>query len=251
MVRTAGRVTVAALALALAGCGTASAAHDDAPLVASGSTITVASAPTTAATTTTTLPPTTTTTAPAPPPGRAVVDGRTVSMAGVAEVLLVHPSAAVERVGFHQSSNDGAMELIVLPSAIAPATLNTRARGTGDRTAADVVVQPGTTVYAPVSGTVVRAGVYRLYCAYDDETVVIEPDAHPGWHVVMLHLQGALVAAGGRVEAGVTPVAAQAHQLPFRSQVDKLASVSPPWPHVHVEIDDPNVPDVPSKGDSC
>jgi murein DD-endopeptidase MepM/ murein hydrolase activator NlpD len=252
MVRAAGRAALGVLlAGVLAGCGTASATRDRVPRVANGSTITVASTTATLATTTTTLPPTTTTTAPPPPPGRAVVDGRTVSMAGIAEVLLVHPSAAVERVGFHQSSNDGAMELIVLPSAIAPATLNTRARGTGDRTAADVVVQPGTTVYAPVSGTVVKAGGYRLYCAYDDETVVVEPDAHPGWHVVMLHVQGVLVAAGGRVEAGVTPVATQAHQLPFRSQVDKLATASPPWPHVHVEIDDPAVADAPSKGDSC
>ena len=145
----------------------------------------------------------------------------------------------------------GAQELEPGSTAISASTLNTRKRGTGDRTAADVVVQPGTTVVAPVTGTVVTAGPYRLYCAYDDETVVIEPDGHPGWRVTLFHLQGVLVAAGLRVEAGVTPVATQAHQLPFRSQVDRLATASPPWPHVHVEIDDPAVADTPSKGDSC
>jgi murein DD-endopeptidase MepM/ murein hydrolase activator NlpD len=254
MARGTVRLALAAALPLLAACAPSSAASDEARRVASGSTVTVAPTTTTTSTTTTTtsVPPTTTA-AVAPPaaPGRPVVDGRRLAMAGVAEVVLVHPSATVEHVGFHQSSNLGAMELTVLHGAIQPATLNTRDRGTGDRTAADVVVQPGTTVVAPVSGTVVQAGGYRLYCAYDDETVVIEPDAHAGWKVVLLHVQGVLVAAGARVEAGVTSVATQAHQLPFGSQVDKLATVAPPWPHVHVEVDDPAVVDTPSKGDSC
>jgi hypothetical protein len=172
-------------------------------------------------------------------------------LAQVGAVVLVHPSHAVERVGFHQSADSGAQELTVLPTAVAPRDLGTRNRGTGPQTAADVVVEPGTTVYAPVSGTVVFAGPYKLYCAYDDDAVVINPDGHPGWQVTVLHLQGIVVAAGQRVESGTTPIAAQAHQLPLKSQIDRQSTVQPAWPHVHMEVDDPTITDQPSKGDSC
>jgi murein DD-endopeptidase MepM/ murein hydrolase activator NlpD len=248
MARRSAAVAVALLLTVSGGCATASASREGAPLVANGSTTTSTS------TTTTTLPPTTTTTLPPQPPAptdRTVVDGHALPLAEVGGVTLVHPSQRVERVGFHQSSVLGAQELTPLDTAVSPTTLNTRARGTGDRTAADVVVQPGTTVLSPVTGTVVKAGGYRLYCAYDDETVVIAPDSHSGWLVVLFHVQGVLVTAGQRVTAGATPVATQAHQLPFRSQVDRLATVSPSWPHVHVEVDDTLIPDVASKGDSC
>lgn len=239
-----------ALALAVVvglsgGCGTAAASRGVAR-VASGSTSTSTSTTTVPPTTTAPLPP-----LPAPPTDRAVVDGHNLAVAEVGGVTLVHPSQRVERVGFHESSVLGAQELTPLDTAVSASTLNTRDRGTGDRTAADVVVQPGTTVLAPVTGTVVKAGGYRLYCAYDDETVVIVPDAHAGWFVVLFHVQGVLVTAGQRVTAGATPVATQAHQLPFRSQVDRLATVSPSWPHVHIEVDDTAIPDVASKGDSC
>jgi murein DD-endopeptidase MepM/ murein hydrolase activator NlpD len=242
------RVALGASLALLTACGSAGANPDRDADVASGST-TPSTSSTTAVPTTTTLPPTTTTTF--PPTDRTILDGRALPLAAAGGVELAHPSARVERVGFHESSILGAQELVPSPSAISASTLNTRKRGTGDRTAVDVVVQPGTTVVAPATGTVVAAGPYRLYCAYDDETVVIEPDGHPGWKVTLLHVQAVLVAAGQRVEAGTTPVAAQAHQLPFRSQVDRLAAISPPWPHVHLQIDDPAVADTPSKGDSC
>ena len=35
------------------------------------------------------------------------------------------------------------------------------------------------------------------------------------------------------------------------SQVDRLKTANPAWPHVHIEVDDPAIPDKPSKGDSC
>lgn len=244
----------ALVAVALAGCGAASAAKQDDPVVGAGSVPAIAAGTTTTATaptTTTTLPPTTTTSYPPLEPGRVIVDSLGQPFAQVGGVVLVHPSARIEHIGFHQSANEGAQELEVLPTAAAPRVLNTRDRATEPQTAADVVVQPGTEVRAPVTGTVVKAGPYRLYCEYDDDTVVIEPDAHPGWRVVLLHLQDVRVAVGGRVAAGLTIVAGHPHQLPFGSQIDKYRTASPPWPHVHIEVDDPAIPDVPSKGDSC
>lgn len=160
-------------------------------------------------------------------------------------VRLFHPAAWVERVGFHESTHDGAVQAAVLDDAVRPVVLDTRYRETGSHTAADLVVPPDAPILTPVSGRVVRAGTYVLYCRFQDAFVVIEPDAHPGWEVVVLHVSGLQVGAGERVEAGVTAIAAHANRLPFASQVDEWTAV-PAWPHVHVEVRDPAVPDRPS-----
>jgi hypothetical protein len=221
-----------------------------------GSVITseTATAPTTSSTsststssTTTTLPVTTTTL----PADRPIGPVAFAPLAMVGDLTLLHPTGRVERVGFHESSLDGAMEQVPLPTAVEPTTLNTRDRGHGPRTAADVVSDPAALVRAPVSGTVVTAGPYQLYCEYHDDTVVIVPDGHPTWRVRVLHIDGVRVVPGWRVEAGVTAIAAHPRVLPFGSQIDRLSAGPAPWPHVHVEVDDDTIPDTPSKGDSC
>jgi hypothetical protein len=200
---------------------------------------------------TTTLPPTTTTTT--TPPVRRVTTQPWVPMAAtiVGSVTLVHPAERVERVGFHQSNHEGARELAPLDTAVQPATLESRERLSAGRTAADVVVAPDVPIRAPVTGRVLRAGTYVLYCKYSDDYVVIEPDSHPGWEVKILHIDGEQVQRGQRVEAGVTQLAPRATQLPFESQVDELRSADPAWPHVHIEVVDPSIPNVPSPGGGC
>jgi hypothetical protein len=162
-------------------------------------------------------------------------------------VTLHHPSSRVERVGFHESNNDGARPLEALPTAADPIDLETRDRGTGGRTAADVVSDPDVEVRAPVSGRVKRAGTYTLYCKYRDDFVVIEPDERPGWEVKVLHIDGEVVHPGDRVVAGETVLAPRPTKLPFASQVDETTA-SPPWPHVHIEVVDPSIPDRPGPG---
>ena len=132
-----------------------------------------------------------------------------------------------------------------------PLVLESRERGTGGQTAADIVVQPDSAIRAPASGTVLRGGAYTLYCDTPDEYVVIEPDARPGWEVKLLHVVGVRVRKGDRVTAGETEVAARAHVLPFGSQVDDERTYDPPWPHVHIEVVDPSVPDRPTPGGGC
>jgi hypothetical protein len=236
----AGAAAVVAAGL-LAGCtgGVRIAAHPPAPAPA-----------------TTTVPITTTTTTevpvPAPPPAvRSVVDPAGAPFASVGGVLLVHPSSQVERVGFHQSNHEGAQPLDIATTAVAPTTLEARGRLTGDRTAADVVVEPSSGIRSPVTGRVKRAGGYTLYCKYHDEYLVVAPDGHPSWEVKLLHVAGLQVKAGDRVVAGETPVAAHANQLPFESQVDAAATVGPAWPHVHIEVVDPSIPNRPSPGGGC
>ena len=204
--------------------------------------------PPTTTSSTTTSSTTTTTTRPAVP--RVVVETGFSPMSVAGPVTLLHPAAGVERVGFHESGHDGAQQQTVLETTARPLVMETRDRGTGDRTAADIVVVPDTEIRAPVTGTVIRAGHYTLYCDHTDEYAVIEPDARPGWEVKVLHVVGLTVASGDRVEAGVTVLAASARQLPFESQVDEHTS-SPAWGHVHIEVVDPSIPDRPTPGGGC
>jgi hypothetical protein len=213
--------------------------------------------------TTTTTSTTTTTTTTAPPPtvpsptivtdpdGRTVLVTQWVVFGSGGDVALAYPSARVERIGFHQSNHEGAQQIETLPEAMYPVTMGTRDRYAADRTAADVVSDPELEVRAPVTGTVTAANAYTLYCKYTDELVFIEPDAHPGWVVKVLHVAGVQVAPGDRVVAGETVIAAHPHQLPFGSQVDDFRTVDVPWPHVHIEVVDPSIPDIPNPGSGC
>jgi hypothetical protein len=222
------------LALALILVAPACSAAAESATVASSSTSSSSTTPS----------PTTTTTTMAV---RRIHEQAWTPFAAVGPLVLVHPSSRVEMVGFHESNHDGAQQMDALPTAAAPATLESRDRDNGPRGAADIVADPEVEIRAPVSGRVKRGGSYVLYCDHRDYFVVIEPDGRPGWEVKVLHIAGLLVGAGQHVEAGVTVIAPRPTRLPFASQVDEL-SVAPSWPHVHVEVIDPSIPDRPSPG---
>ena len=190
-------------------------------------------------------PPPTTTTTEAPRPGpRTVTEQDFVPFAVAGElVTLHHPARRVERIGFHQATHDGTREMAVAATAVQAMTLDSRHRGTSANSAADIVVDPNGEIRSPVSGTVKRGGRYILYCDNVDHYLVIEPDARPGWEVKVLHINSTHVGVGDRVEAGVTVIADGPTQLPFKSQVDEHRSMDPAWPHVHVEVVDPSIPD--------
>lgn len=192
---------------------------------------------------TTTLPPTTSTIAEptVPPLGTefAVADG----------IELVTPSADIVLIGFHEANHDGSRQIDVRPGILPVLTLESRERGTQSRSAADVVVNPELPIYAPVTGTVLRAGEYTLYCDNRDSFVVIEPEGRPGIEVKVLHILANEVNAGDRVEAGVTQIAPGPTPLPFVSQVDEFTP-EPSWPHVHIEVVDKSIPDIPNPGTS-
>jgi len=176
-------------------------------------------------------------------------DLRSVPFAYAAGVALYHPSAFVDRIGFHQASDRRDLLLRTAPHAMHPRVMHSRGRGTGARTAADIVVPANTTIYAPVSGIVKRAMGYHLYCKYIDNFVVISPVHHPELEVKILHVTGLLVHPGSKVVAGKTAIAAHATKFPFVSEVD----VSTPHhqPHVHIEVTPLAVPSAkpqPGKG---
>lgn len=243
-----------AAALLAAGCSASGASLEtERALPRAEPTTTSAPTTTTTTTSTTTTVPTTTTTAPTTTTTsaipRVVVDTGFAPYATANPLVLHHPAAGVERVGFHESGHDGALMQEPAATAARALVLDSRSRGTGERTAADIVVVPETEIRSPVTGTVIRGGEYVLYCDDVDEYLVIEPDARPGWEVKVLHVVGLQVGVGARVEAGVTPIARYARQLPFSSQVDDQTA-DPAWPHVHIEVVDPSIPDRPS-GPGC
>lgn len=190
----------------------------------------------------------TTTTEPPPPPRVVHEQAYTPFAVAGGAVTLHHPASRVERVGFHEANHDGARQMEALPGAAAPLTLEGRNRGTGSQTAADVVVDPEAEIRSPVSGRVLRGGGYILYCRISDDYVVIEPDERRGWEVKILHIDGLRVRPGDRVTAGQTVLAPRATQLPFESQVDEFRTAEPAWPHVHIEVVDPSIPDKPNPG---
>jgi hypothetical protein len=237
-------VTLGVVLIAACGSGDARTAASSSP-APSTTTTTSTSVPTTttSTTTTTTAPPPTTAAA----AGRHITEQPWVPFAVGGDVTLHYPSSRVEHVGFHQSNDEGSQHLEALPGVDAT-TLEDRERGTDRQGSADVVVDPDSEIRAPVSGTVISSGSYVLYCDKYDYFINIEPDDHPGWKVRILHITGLDVANGDRVEAGVTVLAPHARQLPFASQVDDIRTADPPWPHVHMEVVDPNIPNVPNPG---
>lgn len=218
------------------------------------STTTTTAAPATTASTTTTIVSPVPTPTTAPPalgthPARVVQEQAWTPFASVGPITLHHPADRVEAIGFHQSAEDGAQPQTAAPTAVRWFTMASRGRDTSRQGAADVVVEPGREIRSPVTGTVLQAGTYTLYCDHVDQFAVIEPDARPGWQVKVLHVEGLALVAGQRVEAGVTRLAAHARVLPFPSQVEDDTGL-PAWPHVHIEVIDPTVPDRPT-GPGC
>lgn len=168
--------------------------------------------------------------------------------ASVGPVTLHTPGDLVEVIGFHEAGHDGAQRQEPAPAGARTLVLPTRNRGNDPQSAADLVVDPSREVRAPVTGRVVRAGSYQLYCRYADHYLVIEPDARPGWEVKVLHFAGLRVTAGQRVDAGITVIGSGPRLFPFRSQIDDHTA-APHWPHVHVEVVDTSIPDRPGGGD--
>lgn len=177
-----------------------------------------------------------------PPAPRVTTTTAWAPYATAGPVVLHAPGDVVEAIGFHQSGHDGAVPQSPLPGPARAGLLEQRGRDTHPQGASDIVLDPEREVRSPVTGTVVRAGTYALYCKHTDHNLVIEPDAQPGWEVKVLHFEGLQVQAGDRVEAGVTVIGTAPRVLPFSSQIDDHTT-PPHWPHVHIEVVDPSVPD--------
>lgn len=172
-------------------------------------------------------------------PRGALPDGP-AEVARYGDVRLVTEGSSVELVGFHESSSPGALTLATpdLADEGPVIQLPTRNRPNSPTSAVDVAMTPGDPVPAPVDGEVIEVGDYRLYGSTVDTSVRIRPDADPGIVVTVVHVAGPTVAVGDRVAAGTTPIAQEARQLPFDSQIDRFTAAyrGQAAPHIHVEL---------------
>jgi len=181
---------------------------------------------------------------------RPVTNAGYVVLGSAGGVPLRLPAARVELVGYHEAGHPGSQGITVAASGLPTMVLETRNRGTDARSASDIVVPPNEPIFAPVTGTVVAANAYVLYCKHDDKLIYIEPDGLPGWQVRVFHVRGTTPNVGDRVVAGETQIADAALTLPFESQIDEFTA-EPSWPHVHLEVVDTSVPDDRPAGPGC
>ena len=186
--------------------------------------------------------------------------------ASIDDLPLQLPFASPLYIGFHEASRPEALALDPVGRLIAndnptkftagedrtgPSyrVLSSRGRARPATSAVDVVLPLGSSVAAPVTGTVVEVKDYALYGSLRDWRVVIEPEGRPDLQVVLIHLEKPSVRAGDRVLAGSTTLA-QVRLLPVPSHVDYVLNER--HPHVHIEVKpavdsepyDPNAPAV-------
>lgn len=108
-------------------------------------------------------------------------------------------------------------------------------------TAVDVGAKPGTNVFAPVDGTVVKVKRYKLYGKWDDYEIHIRPDGYENLDVVLIHVKNVTCAPGDRVTSGETRIAA-VRKLSDKFY-DQLASYTKGGgDHVHLQINDATDP---------
>ena len=185
------------------------------------------------------------------------------------KTLKLHLPVAVKKlteIGFHQASYPYALRLKT-PMKNANLALAAKNRSTGrDRaaepsgpnavmtglvirmwrnrpglpdTAADVGALAGTTILAPVTGTVVNIRPYLLYGKYPDYELHIHPDGTSGLDVVMIHVTSLCCTAGQHVDGGLTPLA-KIRKFSDKFH-DQLADYTKsPGDHVHIQVNDSN-----------
>lgn len=101
----------------------------------------------------------------------------------------------------------------------------------------------GATVYAPVTGTVVRVKKYDLYgnADYPDYQIHIQPDGREDLDVVLIHLTDVSVEEGERVEGGVTPMAKVRDVYAYIGDSMQLKSYTAKGDngnHTHIQVND-------------
>jgi hypothetical protein len=164
-------------------------------------------------------------------------DAPTAVFAQVDDLALRLPSHQVVVHGFHEASNR--TSLAMTPVGDEARVLPSRGRPAPATSAVDIVLVDDEPVRSPVTGTVEVAESFHVYGKHADRRIVLVPDDAPEVRVVVLHVTGVAVAAGDRVEAGVSVLAESARRFPFRSQIDDETAPDA-WPHVHYEVRPPD-----------
>jgi hypothetical protein len=156
-------------------------------------------------------------------------------------------------VGFHEAATPHGLTMQPVgrlvedrnPSGTAPPAddpagtpylvLDPRGEPTPATSAVDVVMRDEDPVLAPVTGWVSDVRDVVLYGSYADQRVEIVPRSAPHLRIVVIHVDGVVVAPGDAVVVGRTVLATTARRFPFASQIDRDTDPEV-WPHVHLEV---------------
>jgi hypothetical protein len=107
--------------------------------------------------------------------------------------------------------------------------------------AADVGADPGSDVFSPVSGTVVKVKKFDLYGKYPDYEIHIQPSGYPTVDCVLIHLDEVSCAPGDKVVAGVTRIAA-VRKLDRRVRPQLRSYTDNGGHHTHIQLNDATHP---------
>ncbi len=172
-------------------------------------------------------------------------------------LFLYAPYANIRGIGYHESSHTRAYSLTPIGQCLindngwdVDAALNSRAQlptyyimeSRGEyaygTTVADIAMDPGTPVLAPVNGTVLKIEPKVIYDEFEDLQVEIVPDGLPNVRVAFLHIDQIKVKPGDKLKQGKTVMGIPRDWRPyFASELDDY--VKPPMPHVHVQVNTP------------
>lgn len=184
------------------------------------------------------------------------------------QLRLPVPVATLTEVGFHQAAYTYALHMTT-PLAEADNSDTKDAHGTGrdadaqptgpdavlqgefirmwrsrpgnPDSAVDVGANPGSAVFSPVTGTVIKIKEYKLYGKHDDYEIHIQPKGWPTIDLVIIHVTDLSVAVGDEVVGGVTRIAA-VRKLSDRVHHQLRDYTGDGGDHVHIQLNNSRDP---------
>ncbi|MDO8950264.1 MAG: M23 family metallopeptidase [Actinomycetota bacterium] len=166
------------------------------------------------------------------------------SLVGDADMALAAKNKAVPRSSLASASASASAEASSVVQTVWDGKVlrlwRSNRRGAPD-TAIDVGADPGTDVFAPVTGTVVQIRSYNLYEKYPDYEIHIRPDGWAEVDVVLIHVDDVSVKVGERVAGGVSRIAC-VREMSGKVALQLGGYTRNGGDHVHVQLNQIAVP---------
>lgn len=162
------------------------------------------------------------------------------ALVGNADMTLAAKNKAVPRSSLASASAEESSVIQTVWDGKVLRLWRSNRRGAPD-TAIDVGADPGTDVFAPVTGTVVQVRSYNLYEKYPDYEIHIRPDGWAEVDVVLIHVDDVSVKVGERVAGGVSRIAC-VREMSGKVVLQLGGYTKNGGDHVHVQLNQIEVP---------
>lgn len=145
----------------------------------------------------------------------------------------------------HLLKNDNGWDIDVPLTSAAPLPtyniMESRGQYAYGTTVADIALDPGTSILAPVSGTVTKVEQKIIYDEYGDMQIEMTPDGFPNVTVAFLHVDKIRIKPGDHLRQGLDAIGIPKDwRASFASELDDY--VKPAMPHVHIQVNTPEQP---------